>query len=85
MMEKLAQAGEVGVERPSPITPITYKIAVNAPAERADTLDLYFISIPIYSVGHIVFLQINFAVLGQIVHSVIVMDVIECTGGGAML
>ncbi len=33
--------GRVGGERSSPFTPITYKIAVKAPAERADTLHLF--------------------------------------------
>jgi hypothetical protein len=45
----------------------------------------YFISIPMYSVGQIVFLHINFAVLGHIVHSIIVMDVADYTGGSAIL
>jgi hypothetical protein len=53
MMEKLAQAGEGGgrTARPSPFTivTITYKVAVYAAAERADTL-LLFVSTPMYSV-----------------------------------
>jgi hypothetical protein len=46
MMEKSALAGEVGGARPPPFTlfSITYKLAVYAPAERADTLPLFFIS-----------------------------------------
>jgi hypothetical protein len=43
MMEKLAQSGEGGGARPPPFTlfTITYKVAVYAPAERADTLTLF--------------------------------------------
>ncbi len=42
-MEKLAQPGEGGGARPSPfpIITITYKVAVYAPAEWADTLPLF--------------------------------------------
>jgi hypothetical protein len=45
MMEKMAQAGE-GIGRCTPLPPftqftITYKVAVYAPAERADTLPLF--------------------------------------------
>jgi hypothetical protein len=49
MMEKLAQADVVGDALPPPLTlfTITYKVAVYAPAERADP---YFISILMYSV-----------------------------------
>jgi hypothetical protein len=40
MMEKLTQAGEVGGASPPPFTIFTimFKVAVYAPAERADTL-----------------------------------------------
>ncbi len=43
MMEKLAQAGQGGGARQPPFTifTITYKVAVYAPAERADTLLLF--------------------------------------------
>jgi hypothetical protein len=44
MMEKLAQAGEACWHAPAPPFPIfiiTYKLAVQAPAERADTLLLF--------------------------------------------
>jgi hypothetical protein len=43
MMEKLAQAGEGQGARPPPFTifTITNKVAVYAPAERADTLPLF--------------------------------------------
>jgi hypothetical protein len=46
MMEKLAQAGEGGGARPPPFTifTITYKVAVYAPAESADTHSPSFIS-----------------------------------------
>jgi hypothetical protein len=52
MMGKLAQPGEGGGCTPTPpftLFTITYKVAVYAPAERADTLTLfyYFISTPI--------------------------------------
>ncbi len=42
-MEKLAQAGEGGDARPPPfiIFTITYKVAVYAPSEGADTLPLF--------------------------------------------
>jgi hypothetical protein len=52
---------------------------------RGQVHSTYIISIPMYSVGHIGFLQINFAVLGQRVHSVMLMDVADYTGEGAML
>jgi hypothetical protein len=39
MMEKSALAGKVGVA--SPLSTITYKVVVYAPAERADTLPLF--------------------------------------------
>jgi hypothetical protein len=43
MMEKLAQTDEGGGARPTPFTivTITNKVAVSAPAERADTLPLF--------------------------------------------
>jgi len=43
MMEKLALAGEGGDVRPPPFAlfTITYKVAVYAPAERADTLPVF--------------------------------------------
>jgi hypothetical protein len=48
MMQKLAQAGEgggEGVACPSPfmISTIMYKVVVNAPAERADTLPIFLL------------------------------------------
>jgi hypothetical protein len=56
-MEKLANAGEdegggAPARPPSfTIVTITYKVAVYAPAERADTVHFpYFISTPMYSV-----------------------------------
>jgi hypothetical protein len=49
MMEKLAQAGEGGGCKPPFITfTITYKVAVYAQAEWADTITLYISSLPIY-------------------------------------
>ncbi len=68
MTEKLAQAGEGGGERQPPIFTIPYKVAVHAPAERADTRDLFHLYHYVYSVGHIGFLHIMFAVLGQRVY-----------------
>ncbi len=55
MMEKLAQADEVGGARPPPFTLFTfkYKVAVNAPAERADTLSL------IHLFPYVLFLSIS--------------------------
>jgi hypothetical protein len=55
MMEKFAQTGQGGDAHPPPFSiyllfTITYKVAVYSPAERADTVHLYFISIPMYSV-----------------------------------
>ncbi len=49
MMEKSALAGEGGVCTPTPFQPITitYKNAVYAPAERADTLPLFRLYHPI--------------------------------------
>jgi hypothetical protein len=51
-VEKLAQPGEGGGARPPPFTlvTITYKVAVYAPAERADTLPLFHIYPYMYSV-----------------------------------
>jgi hypothetical protein len=45
MMEKLAQNGEGGGARPPPFTisVITYKVVMNARAERADLLPLFLI------------------------------------------
>jgi hypothetical protein len=50
MMEKLAPAGEGGGACPYPFTliTITYKVAVYAPAERADTLTLFHLYHPMY-------------------------------------
>ncbi len=58
MIEKLAQAGgggggeECTLAHPPPFTIFTimYKVAVYAPAEQADTLTPYFMSIPMYAV-----------------------------------
>ncbi len=53
MMKKLAQAGEDGCARPPPFTllTITYKVAVYASAEWADTLTLFHLFQYMYSVG----------------------------------
>ncbi len=58
-MEKAVLAGETGIAHhcPSPFTlfTITYKVAVYAPAERADTLSVFYLySIGMYSVVLIV-------------------------------
>jgi hypothetical protein len=55
MMEKLAHSGEGEGTRPPPFTTftVTYKVAVYAPAEWADTLTL-FSSLPIYSIYFVV-------------------------------
>jgi hypothetical protein len=52
MMEKLAQAGRVGCARPPLFTSftITYKVAVYAPAEWAETLSLFHLCQYMYSV-----------------------------------
>ena len=50
MMEKLAPAGEGGGACPHPFTLITYKVAVYAPAEWADTLTLFHLYLYMYSV-----------------------------------
>jgi hypothetical protein len=53
MMEKLAQAGEGGGGARPPhltISTITYKVVVDAPAERADTLPLFLLYPYMYSV-----------------------------------
>jgi hypothetical protein len=41
MMEKLAQLNEGGGRTPNPF--VTYKVAVYAPAKRADTLPLFLL------------------------------------------
>jgi hypothetical protein len=53
MMEKLAQAGEGGGALPTLFTlfTITYKVAVYASAERADTLTLFHLYPYVYPVG----------------------------------
>jgi hypothetical protein len=52
MMEKLAQADEGVGSRPPPFTTvtITYKVAVYAPAEWANTLTLFHLYQSMYSV-----------------------------------
>jgi hypothetical protein len=52
MMEKSALAGEGGGCTPTPFQPITitYKVAVYAPAERANTLNLFHLYRHMYSV-----------------------------------
>jgi hypothetical protein len=52
MMEKLAQPGDGAGARPPPYTlsTITHKVAVYAPAERADTFLLFLLSPYLYSV-----------------------------------
>ncbi len=61
MMEKLAQAGKGGGLHacPSPFTisTITYKVAVYAPAEMADTLPLFLLYPYMYSVGAIAIMK----------------------------
>jgi hypothetical protein len=54
MMVKVALAGEGGSARlpPFTISTITYKVAVYAPDERADTLPL-FLHYPLYSVVYV--------------------------------
>jgi hypothetical protein len=52
MMDKSALSSEGGVARPLPFTlvTITYKVAMYAPAERADTLTLFHLYNYMYSV-----------------------------------
>ncbi len=48
MMEKLALAGEGGGCTPFTLVTLTYKVAVNALAARADTLTHHISSLPLY-------------------------------------
>jgi hypothetical protein len=50
LIEKLAQAGEGGGCTPFTVVTITYKVAVYAPAEWADTLTLFHLYQYMYSV-----------------------------------